>query len=65
MFIILLRLFDGRANFPFTRSERSVVISNILLRVASRLAEQLKTWNLTKLGDIRKISKFIELLPST
>ena len=40
------RLSDGCANFPFTTSERKEVcllIINWNIRVASRVAEQLKT----------------------
>ena len=32
------------------------------IRVASRVAEQLKTYDLRKLGNIRKVSKFQRII---
>ena len=37
--------------------KRSAIISNSNIRVASRVSERLKTYDLRKLGKIRKISK--------
>ena len=55
----ILRLFDVLTNFPFTTSEtmRDYYLQTWYIRVASRVAEQLKTQDLGKWGNIRKVSK--------
>ena len=54
-----VRLFDVLPNFLFTTSETMgyYYLQAWHIRVASRVAEQLKTQNLRKLGNIRKVSK--------
>ena len=45
--------------------KQSVIISFKLVHTSWwRVAEQLKIWDVRKLGNIRKVSNFIELLPS-
>ena len=55
----ILRLFDVLANFVFTTSETvgHYYLETQFVRVASRVAERLKTQDLRKLGNIRKLSK--------
>ena len=50
-----LRLFDVLPNFHFTRSE--TVRDYYLQTEYIRVPEGLKTWNLRKLENIRKVSK--------
>ena len=54
-----MRLFDVLPNFNFTPSEPmgDYYISKSYIGVASRVAERLNTWELKKLGNIRKVSK--------
>ena len=54
-----MKLFDVLPNFPFTRRE---TISNFYLetwyiRVTSQAAKRLKAYDLSKLGNITKLSK--------
>ena len=55
----VLRLFDALPNFPFTTSEkmRDYYFQPWYIRVDSRVAKRLKTLNLRKLRNIRKVSK--------
>ena len=55
----ILRLFDALPNFRFTTSETvdDYYLCTWYIRVASRVAERLKTYDLRKLGNIRKVSK--------
>ena len=62
----ILRLFNVLPNFPFTTSE---AMSNNYLqtwhtKVASRVDEQLKTYDLTKLGDISISDSLVCSVPS-
>ena len=54
-----MRLFDVLTNFPFTANEtmRDYYLYTLYIRVASRVAERLKTEDLVKLGNVRKVSK--------
>ena len=52
----ILRLFDVLTKFV----KRCAIITYI--RVASRVAERLKIWDLRKLGNIRKVSKLQKLI---
>ena len=56
--------FDVLTNFPFTTSEtmRDYDLHKCYTRVVSRVAEQLKTYDLRKLGNIRKVSKPHEMI---
>ena len=61
----ILRHFDRWANLLFTTMQvkRSVIISNKYgIRVPSRVAERLKTYDLRKLGNIRKILRFHRII---
>ena len=53
----ILRLFDVLPNFPFTTSETmyDYYLQTWHIRVASRVAERLKTYNLRKSGNIRTV----------
>ena len=55
----ILRLFDVLPNFPFTTSETmgEYYLYTWYIRVTSRVAKRLKTWDLRKLGNISKVSK--------
>ena len=55
----ILRLFDVLPNALFSLSEtiRDYYLQTWYIRVASRVAEPLKTSDLRKLGKIRKLSK--------
>ena len=58
MFIIFWDFFMVEQIFLLVQVKRSVVISNKLVHiVASRVAKHLKTSNLRKFGNFRKISK--------
>ena len=63
----ILRLFDVLPNFPFITSETigDYYLWTCYIRDASRVAERLKTYDLRKLGNIRKVSKFYRVIPST
>ena len=60
----ILRLFDVLPNFSFTTSETmgDYYLQIWYIRVASRVAKQLKTKDLRKLGRIRKVSKFHRMI---
>ena len=60
----ILRLFDVFTNISFTASERCAVITykHSIMRVASRVVERLKTLDLWKLGNIRKVSKLHRMI---
>ena len=60
----ILRIFDVLPNFSFTTSETmcDYYLQTWYIRVASRVAEQLKTWDLRKLGNIRKLSKLHRMI---
>ena len=60
----IFRIFDVLPNFPFTTSEmmRDCYLQTRNIRVASRVAERLKTLNLKKLGNIRKVSKLHRMI---
>ena len=55
----ILRIFDALPNFPFTGGETmcDFYLETWYIRVASPVAERLKTQYLRKLGNIRKVSK--------
>ena len=55
----ILRLLDVLPNFLFTTSETMghYYLETQYVRVASQVAERLKTEDLRKLGNIRKLSK--------
>ena len=55
----ILRLFDDLPNFPFATSETmgDYYLQTWYIRVGSRVAEPRKTQGLSKLGNIRKLSK--------
>ena len=54
-----MRLFDVLPNLTFAKSEtmRDYYLQTRYLRVASQVAEGLKTWGPRKLGNARKVSK--------
>ena len=53
-----LRLFDSLANFPFTTSEAKYdLLITWYIPVALQVAKHLKTYDLTRLVNMRKISK--------
>ena len=58
-FYNILRLFDVLPNFLFTTSEtmRDYYLQTWHIRVASRVAKQLQTEDLRKLGNIREVTK--------
>ena len=60
----ILKLFDVLPNFPFTTSEtmRDYYLQTWYIRVASRIAERLTTWDLRKLGNVRKVSKLHRMI---
>ena len=60
----ILRLFDVLPNFSFTTSEtmRYYYLSNMYIRVASRVTKRLKTQDLRKLGNIMKVSKLYKMI---
>ena len=43
-------------SFPHKRNDGRLLLINVVLWVASRIAEQTKTWDLRKLVNIRKVS---------
>ena len=63
----ILRLFDVLPNFAQITSETigDYYLWTCYTRDASRLVERLKTYDLRKLGNIRKVSKFHRVIPST
>ena len=64
MFIIFRQL-GYLSKFSFPHKWNSVIVGFKLVHTSwSRVAEQLKIWDVRKLGNIRKVSNFIELLPS-
>ena len=58
-FYNILRLFDVLPNFLFTTSEtmRDYYLQTWHIQVASRVAKQLQTEDLRKLGNIREVTK--------
>ena len=60
----ILRLFDVLSNFPFATSEtmRDDCLETWHIRVTSRVAERLKTEDLRKLENIRKVSKLQRMI---
>ena len=60
----VLRLFDVLPNFPFTTSETTddYYLQTWYIRVASQVAKRLKTLDLRKLGNIRKVSKLDRMI---
>ena len=60
----ILRLFDVLPNFSFTISEtmRDYYLLTWYIRVASPFAERLKTQNLRRLENIRKVSKLHRMI---
>ena len=56
----ILRLFDVSLNFSLTTNEtmHDNCLKTLYIRVASQVAKWLKTYDLKKLGYIRKVSKF-------
>ena len=60
-----LRLFSLLPIFCFSASERmrDYYLSTWYLRIASRVVKRLKTSDLRKLGNIRKLSKLQLMLP--
>ena len=59
-FYNMLRLCDVLTNLTFTTSEK--IGHYWYLRVDSRVAERLKAYDLRKLGNIRKVSKFHRMI---
>ena len=59
------RLFDVLPNFSFTTSEimREYYLQTWYVPVASRVAKQLKSYDVRKLGNIRKVSKLHRMIP--
>ena len=55
----ILRLLDilGKLSSQHNWNEAWLLAINMVIRVSSRTAERLKTWDLRKLGNIRKILK--------
>ena len=55
------RLFHFLAQFLFTTSEMELNYyhQKVNVRVAPRVAERLKTWNLRKLGNFKKIPEIL------
>ena len=60
----ILRLFDVLPNIPFTTSETmsDYYLYTWYIRVASRVAKRLKTSDLSKLGNIRKVSRLHRMI---
>ena len=61
----ILRLFDVLPNFSFTTSKmmRDYYLQTWYIPVASRVAKQLKSYDVRKLGNIRKVSKLHRMIP--
>ena len=61
----ILRLFHILSNFLFITSEtmRDYYLRTWYIQVTLRVAEQLNTSNLRKLGKIRKLSKPHRMIP--
>ena len=60
----ILRLSNVLQNFPFTASEMmgDYYLQTWYIRAASRVAERLKSYDLRKLGNIRKVSKLHRMI---
>ena len=60
----IMRLFDILPNFPFAATEtmRDYDLQTCYIRVASRVPERIKTEDLRKLGNIRKVSKLHRMI---
>ena len=60
----IFRLFDVLPNFSFTTSQtmRNYYLWTCYIRAASRVTEWLKTYDLKKLGNIRKVSKLHRMI---
>ena len=54
----------SKYSFQYKWNEAWLLIINWYIRVASRVVERLKTYDLRKLGNIRKISELHRILPS-
>ena len=61
----ILKLFKVLPNFPFTTSEtmRDYYLQTWYIGVATQVAVRLKTLDLRKLGNIRKVSKLHRMRP--
>ena len=61
----IMRIFDVLPHFPFTTSERKsrLLVLNWFIRVASRVSERLKTYDLGKLRKLRITSKLHGSIP--
>ena len=61
-----MRLSNVLPNFPFTTGETmgNYYFWTCYIRVVSRVAELLKTYDLRKLGNIRKLSKLHRMIAS-
>ena len=57
----ICRLFHNLAQFLFTKSETELdhYHQKVNVRVASRVAKRLKTWDLRKLGNFKKILEML------
>ena len=55
----ILRLFDALPNFSSTKSEtmRNYYLETWYIRIVSQVNEGLKTFDLRKLGNVRKVPK--------
>ena len=60
----ILRFFDVLPNFRFSTSEtmRDYYLQTCYIRVASQVGERLKTYDLSKLGNIKKVSKLYKMI---
>ena len=63
-FRYVLRFFDVLPNFPFTTSEiiQDYYLYTAYVQVLLRVAERLKTYDLWKLGNIRKVPKLPRMI---
>ena len=59
-----MRFFDFLTNVPFTTSETicDYYLNIQVIQVASQVAKQLKTYDLRKLGNIKKVSKLHKMI---
>ena len=60
----ILRLFDVLPNFSFTKSETicDYYLFTWYIRVASQVAERVRSYDLRKFGNIRKASKLHRMI---
>ena len=63
-FHFILRLPDVLQSFPFTTSETmcDYYLQTWYIQVASRFAERPLSWDVRKLGNIRKLSKLHRMI---